>query len=403
MIKISIEKKAIADAAAVIGYAASLKSPGAMPAENSCLYLTPTTLTLYNTNEVNAVVVENIALAKVQGDTDIGSYCDRGIMVNTKKLAAVIKGCKDTVNIQIYDDKIVVGEGRRNYELSIYAVDRRSAPEFQLFDTPFKVKDVVKKLGFLQPIVENAHAVNYNTSAMFKDDMAMATDRTSAISIRKMELFGNALAGLGLLTDIKDAEAGEVMLGPDLFLGCLSKIDAEDGYVGITTDRDKIVVRVGNIIIYKSISSDFFPKTAVKKVMDDLNVLSADKIVNVEFSAKDFLEKLTDTRSIIESDSCYMTFVKGGDGIIIQGSNSKNGVGGEVVVPAKIEFPAAIAENQISASFLYAHMELIGKMFPAKEMPQIAVISNIVNATRSISYITVKTEELLFLCMPKAN
>lgn len=181
MVRIKLEKKDLTDPCAILAQVASMKSKGGAPTENSCINFTPTTLSMINSNAENAVAVEHVPFTVVEGD--INTLLDTGIMLNTKKLASIVKAAKKEVNmsIDLENGQVKFQSGRSSYSMDLYTIDKQRAldillMELHLFDYNIEVKQLLKLMAYCNSVTANAVGVSYLGGTLFDKNNSYSTD-----------------------------------------------------------------------------------------------------------------------------------------------------------------------------------------------------------------------------------
>ena len=389
MLKFTVERKAVEGATALLNQVANLRSAGATPSESSGIRFTPTTLTLSNLNEANGVVIENIPITVVDGD--IAQHLDVVYMLNTKKLDSVVRGSGSTVVFTIGEGKVIVGEDRRKYELSMFSVPPKEFPELRLLGYAVTVKDILKHMEDTNYITENTQNIGSLSGSLFSGKTLMASDRLSAIYIKDNQLFSNLPA------------QSDVLMCTDLFSTCLPKIGETEAMPGFTADGVRFVLCAGNIRLYKTLSNEQFPKDMLVKRLNTIEQSNLVKSEGIKVTVKldEFISKLKELNSIVESEDYQLIF--GTTQITVGNANIKSGAEGQAVVDAQVQFPAGVdPAGSATARFLYTHLELIGRIF--RGMPEITMYgSPVVQAgVQTLKYLTVYSAEKAYFITPRA-
>jgi len=390
MVKFTVEKKNIESATSLLNVVAGLKSVGATPSESSGITLTPGIVMLSNMNESNGIFISSIPIAVTEGE--IASHLESTYMVNSKKLDSIVRGSGKEVVFSIMEDKIIIGEGKRVYELALYKVPRKEIPETQELGHTVVLDKVLVNMSNSDAVTKNIINRADLAGTMFTAGGMLASDKISALHIKNSNLFENA-------------EHQDMIITTDLFAACASKIKQANAMPAITTDGKRFVLLFDNIVLCKSIRTEKFPivgiRTAISKSQEALD----GKVPNItaKISVSDFNNKLKEIRSIVESEEYILELNP--THISIKSSNSQQGTGGEEIVDAEVKF-SGIEIPSIASKFSFVHLELIGKLYSAKEdIVLIARIEGIEGIGKKpvISSIAIMGEEQSFVFLPKSS
>ena len=386
MVKFSVEKKALEEAAVMLVQVAGLKSIGAPPSESSGIYLTPTTMTLVNSNEANSVMVEDIPITV--GDGDINAHIEQAYMINTKKFASIIKGSKVSVNFLITESKVAIGEGNRRFDLAIFSAPKKELPAINLFDYKVDVKEVLKNISCADLITAQASNITELSGTLFSADKMFASDRLSALYIEKGGLFAGA------------PEMEDIVVAPDLFSTCLSKTKEKEVLVGFTEDKQRVVLKFGNVTLAKGRLTSKFPKEDLLKAVLGVQTTIKKGVLKATVSLNEFVEKLHEIREIVESDEYHIKFNREGT-IEIANNNLKSGTEGTVVVDATVTMGDDLGD-EIGGKFAYAHLDLFGKLFSGEDNVELHSSVGVQGTSKVLRYLAVKTDGKVFFCTPKS-
>lgn len=387
MVKFVVEKKVIGEATQLLNTVANLKSFGSTPAESSGLRLTPTTLSLTNINEANGVCVDNIPITIVEGD--VAPHLDFSYMINTKKLDGVVRGSTAAVSITIGDGKLLIGEDKRKYELSMFSVPPKEIPEIKLFGYAVDIKKVLKSMEDVNYITANAQNISTLSGSLFCGKTVMASDRISALYINDGAL-------------INSDDAVDRIMCTDLFAACLSRVEDAEAMPGLTEDGTRFVLKIGNTTIYKTLSAETFPKESLLKSVNGVtNNSTTTRIVSATIKLNEFMDKLRELHAIVEAEDYHISYNRNGS-LVIGNSNVRSGADGRSVVDAQITMPEDCAVDTIEAKFSYTHLELIGKLFRGTEEIKLFSGQAKQNKANTIGYIAVASAEKMYFFTPKA-
>jgi hypothetical protein len=343
-------------------------------------------MTLSNINEANGVLIENLPITILAGD--IGAHLDNVYMVNTKKLDSIVKGSGAVVNFLIEDgSKIVIGENKRRYELSLFSLARKDPQEVQMLGYNIDVKTVLKNMADSDCITTNS-TVAAMSGSLFSGTAIMSSDRISGLFIHAGGVFGEGVE--------------DIMLCPDLFSACLAKTKVKEAEPGFTAQRDRFVLKFDNVTLYKSILTEKFPKESLMQIVDNVKQAYEGKltipVIKAVINLDDFKVKLKELRSIVESNEYFLSYNRD-NCLHIKSHNIKGGTDGEAIIDAQVTMPDGIGDT-ISALFTHTHLELIGKLFPAGS--DITLISTLNTKAKSVAirYAAVYTEEKSYFFVP---
>ena len=362
-----VQKKDIVDQIGLVNIVSGLKSVGAAPAESSCLMFTPTTLKIYNFNEANAILVENIPITDVEGLDDV---VDKGIMVNTKKLSNIIKGSGDEILINVSQDKITIGEGKRKYDLSLFSIAHKEVPEIKLFDQKIETKKVLKDLQHSLKITNSMEQASEWSGTLFSGNTLLSSNKFSVLSITS-EFF-------------KDAP--DYLFSCDLFASCLK--GNEEFFIGTDSENKSIVIRFGNVTLFKNKLVETFPKESVLEYIKKAVEGSA-KSPKITINVAEFASKLKEIREIVEATVYQLEFKP--DSIIISNSNTGSGAEGSISLDVKSES----SFEPVTAPFDYTHLTALCELFEGD------VVCYMVLRNKIVTYLLVNTEKKVFFFVPK--
>lgn len=397
MLKFTIEKKKLDKATALLNQVSGLKSVGSTPAESSGITLTPTTVTLTNINDANAIVIENINFNLLEGD--VSQHLAHTYMVNTKKLDSIVKGCKQLVTFCITDAHILITEGKRKFELAMFKTIRQESIDTTIFTDKVNLSKVIKNLAATSEITSLSSNFSDSAGILITPKALLATDRACALAIFDHGLFTEA--------DTQSATyPGDMILIPDLFAACAAKIDTEEeAYIGVSTDFRRFVLRFSNIILMKALRTDSFPKVKIQRAIEEVynNDERVENMVYMNINPKEFMDKLKDLRSIVEAEEYFITLTKDGT-LQLSNSNNKNGTEGSVVVEGTpLGFPVNIPEDSIGAKFAYAHLDTIGTLFQGLEKITVSCVVKGTTKAPTIQYAAVRTDDRCLIILPRAQ
>jgi len=392
MIKFSVEKRALERATALLSQVSGLKSVGATPSETSGLTLTASSISLSNINEANGVLIENIPVTIMDGQ--ISDHLGSTYMVNTKKLDSVVRGSGASVFFCIEESKIVLGENKRRYELAMFSTERVEPEETKSLGYKVKIKDLVSSLGDAWCITENAQNSAVFSSSLFSGTTVMSSDRNSILNIEHGGLFGEGLPDL--------------MMAPDLFASCLTKVQAEEAEPGFTADSKRFVLKFDNITLYKTLTVEKFPKVTFQDHVSKIrqaakSELATTTVLKAEVNLLDLKTKLKEIHSIVEADKYHLTYLKSG-AVKISNHNIKGGAEGTATVDARLTVSPETPDG-LSAIFSYRHLELISELFPAGKDQTVTLLALLDAKSRVpvIKWIAVYSEAKSYCFTPAAQ
>jgi len=365
--KFKVLKNDIVDQIGLVSIVSGLKSVGASPAESSCLMFTPTTLRIFNSNEANAILVENIPITAVEG---IDEVVDKCLMVNTKKLSSIIRGSGEEILVTVSQDKITVGEGKRKYDLSLFSVERKEVPDFKLNDQKIETKKVLKDLQHSLKVTNSTEQASEWSGTLFTGNKMLSSDKTSVLCITS-DFF---------------KEAPDYLFSCDLFASCLK--GNEDFFVGTDSDNKKVVIRFGNVTLYKNKLAENFPKDTVLEYIEKA-VGESEKSPKITVNVSDFSNKLREIRDIVEANDYQLEFKP--DTISISNSNVGSGAEGSISLDVKSE----ATFEPVSALFAYNHLNALCELFDGD------IVCYVVLRNKKIMYLLVNTEKKVFFFVPK--
>jgi len=362
-----VQKNDIVDQISLVNIVSGLKSVGAAPAESSCLMFTPTTMSIYNFNEANAILVENIPITNVEG---IDEVVDKGIMVNTKKLSSIIKSSGDEILVNVSQDKITIGEGKRKYELLLFSIGRKEVPEIKLFDQKIETKKIIKDLQHSLKITNSMDQASEWSGTLFGGNKLLSSNKTSVLCITS-EFF-------------KDAP--DYLFSCDLFASCLK--GNEEFFVGTDVENKSIVIRFGNVTLYKNKLVENFPKDSVLSYIEKA-VGESEKSPKITLNVAEFSNKLQEIREIVEANDYQIEFKP--DSISISNSNVDRGAEGSISLDVKSE----ASFEPVTAPFDYHHLNALCELFDGD------IVCYVVLRNKKVTYLLVNTEKKVFFFVPK--
>lgn len=386
MVKFYVEKKAMGEAAIMLAQVSALKSIGAPPSESSSIYLTPTTMTLINSNEANSIMVENIPLTILDGE--VNEHIEQAYLINTKKFASIVKGCKSRVNFIITESNIAIGEGNRKYELAVYSAAKKDLPAMSLFDYKVDIKEVLKNLVDTDLITAQSVNITELAGTLFTGNNMAASDRLSALYIEN----GGMLAGA-------PDNIADIIITTDLFAACLSKTKEENAVIGFTDDKQSVVMKLGNITLAKRLLTSKFPKKQILASVNNIKKGIEKGGLKATISLKEFMDKLHEVREIVEADDYIIKFKRDGT-LSIENSNVKSGAEGMVVIDATVTMSQE-AGDEIGSKFAYIHLDMLGKLFSGEDNVELHSSMGAVDGVQVLRYLAVKTDGKVFFCTPK--
>lgn len=387
MVQFSIEKDALKDVVAILAQVSALKSPGASPSESSSLRLSPTMLSITNMNQSNGAVVENIPITVEKGD--IGPYLEKGYMVNTKKLASIVKGCGGTVKFMLdqKESKLAVGESNRRFDLAFYTVESDPPLEITFLDKKVPVQDILQHFSDADMITEMASEILSLSGVFFTQNEMLASDNYSGLHVSDVHFLDSVVP-----------EGTDVFIGTDLFSTCLSRTNEEEALLGFTPNAQRLAVKIGNVTIYKTLQTYEFPKAQIQKIIQRVENPNEKKVViRAKIPIKDFSEKLHELREIVETDEYYITLKA--NTVVINAANDRRGAEGCIILnPVEVEIPAGSGITELTAKFSYAHLGLFSRLFPGQDLLDMyaAVITK--NTEHTMEYLAAKSGNKLFFC-----
>lgn len=388
MLQITVNKKEISEATVMLAQVSALKSPGATPAENSCMNLTPTTMSLSNINEANAVLAENIPIVVTSGD--IGPYCDKGFMLNTKKLAAIVKNSSKEMIFTVDEDRghVLISSGRSSYTLEYYNTDKKPLHDVNLFNYTIQVKDILKTLQHTNGVTSRTSTVSYLSGTLFDKSDAYCTDKITGLYLKRSILF-----------DAAPDTLKDVLISTDLFAQCLSKTEEETAMPGITPSGDRIALRFKNITLFKRIMADSFPKDKFLRALQSIKETATDKLVIATIKTKDLMDIIKETHGIVEADAYNLTFEQ--TEIRISNSNARVGAGGATAIDAKdVTIPPSV-DKAIGGLFDISALLFIGEIFGESEEVTIKGSVGTYGGNVALGFIAIETEEAFYFAIPK--
>lgn len=350
MVKFTVEKKKLADAVTVLVPVSNLKSFGAAPSDRTAIQLTPTTMSMITMNDANGIVVENIPI--IVKDGDINTFLEKSYMVETKRFASAIKNSKEDILLTLAEETLSVGEGRKRYDLSLIVNNnKRSMPEVQMYDKPIVIKDVINNLVCTDMVTSNSDGSQMVLSGtLFYSNSAICTDRISGLYIENFGLFPEGFE--------------DVVFPTDLFLSGVSKTAEDTFLMGKTLDNRRIVIKFGNVTLYKSLISDKFPKRQVEKAVATAKKTINEKSCKALISLKEFSDKLKEIREVVEADEYNIVFNKKGE-VSIESANNKHMAKGELYIDAEVTLPDNIESTY--GKFIFTHLDMLQKIFKGED------------------------------------
>ena len=170
--------------------------------------------------------------------------------------------------------------------------------------------------------------------------------------------------------------------------------------MGITSDGRRIVMKLGNVVLYKSIVSEQFPKEKFVGAINSIRATKPEFLVSATVNAKQFIEKIKEHHGIIEAEQYTVTITA--NSLVISSSNAKIGTGGEVTIEAEEKpLPAEIGES-ISGIFEITPLLFIGEIFEGLETLEIRGAIGKQGETPVLTFIAIESENVFFFCVPKS-
>jgi hypothetical protein len=351
MIKFKVKKNQLVDSTNMVTNVVNVKSIGlgkqtVLASNDVAITLTPSTMNLVLSNQVNSIYCEQIPIEVIEGE--MSDHLDKSYKINAKKLSSIVKGSSKEVTFVISESTVAIGEGKRRFDLSFYVASRTDAPEIQLSENPIPIKTVVKNLNDSFLITSLSGKYEELSGTLFTNKGMVSSDRIAALYIRNGELFENA---------------EDLVFSTDLFSTCLSKTKEKEAFIGMTTNKQKVVLKINNMTITKSLLSTKFPKDAIFNIFETIENKIGRTTASAKISIKDFSEKLMEIRDIVESDKYFVKFNPEGY-VSLEDNNSLTGADGLVYVDAEV----SRSDTIIGGKFFFTHLETLIKIFPEKEV-----------------------------------
>ena len=386
MVKITIDKKVFNSALQMLLQVGGVKSIGATPNENTRLDIYQTSISMVATSGINMAVINDIPIEVLEGD--ITEYLGKPLMLHTKKFATASKGAGDRVNLHINGDKVKIGASDRAFILDSYEVTKNDPSPVSLFDYTIETKE-------LKNIFSELGLLTYSK-------IASGSAQDGAVFNGK-EAFGVVAAG-GLKyfdTKIFTLESSEdntlVAIHPDFFSACLAKTTEKEVTPGMTEDKSKVVLKVGNCYLYKAITLDTeFPFRSTDDVIKKAQgSRQAGNSVKTTVNVKEFMDNLKDVNEVIESESYNLKLTA--TNITIGSANVKVGAKGSINMPAATQIPVPNLES-VNGTYKYEHLLLIGSLFTEDEVEMCMDI----NQNGEAQNLFVENETKIYLFRPIA-
>lgn len=365
MFSFIVNKKELTDKINLLAAVSSLKSLGASPAENSCFTFNGNTLSLSNNNEANGIIIENIPISEVNGE-----IIEKGLMINTKKFASIIKGCGDNIKIIVNEQNIIIGEGKRKYELSLYSIEPKTLPSFKLNDKPIDLNKVTNTFKNSNMVTENYTESTDFSGTFFRENKAYSSDRSSVLVINDAAIESNI----------------DLLFATDLFSVCLNKISDGELFLGLSEDKGKIVLNWGNVYIYKTLLHENYK---INAVIGRTKELETKQNFKVKLSLKEFTAKLKEIKEIVEAEEYTLAFTK--DTLTITNRNLKSGTDGSVVMDI-------VCDKEVSyeGKFTYLHLNILTNQFSEDEIEWTVLLED-----NEIERVAVITAEKIYYFIQK--
>jgi hypothetical protein len=389
MVTLTVEKKDILNASKMLAQVAGLKSPGATPAENSSIQLSLQSMSLFNTNEANSISIENIPLAIKNGD--ISPHLESAININTHKLATVIKSTAKQVELIIDRDSITINTGKGQYKLNAYQVDAKKPFEVRFCEEKVPEKELANLFRWANILTSNLETFSDLSGVLIAKGYSICTDRQACLYYEN-SIFDNYLS-----------QDQDILINPDLFATCLSNKSDEAISYGITEDGKRMAIRIGNTTLYKTLLAGNFPKSnlvsSINKIKGQSTFASA--TVNV----KDFISKIEDHRSIVESGIVCLTIDK--SLVSISSTNSKVGAEGIEIIESKDNTVPSELGKEAVALFSTDNLLFIGQIF--SDLEEVSICERLISDTKKadaspkIGCVFVKTDKIVYFATAKSE
>jgi hypothetical protein len=392
MLKFSIEKKAIAPHAGLLANVAGLKSPGAPVIEQCGLMLTGSLLTITAINEANAIVIEDIPIVVEEGNP--ADFADRTTRVNVKKLVSIIKTAKDTIHFLMEDNRLTIKTGKTTYTLEAYRSDRSAMPALRMASKQVPLKMLTQIFRKAHMLTQNTEVVTVLSGCLISGNELFCTDRVSAIYMKKT----------GLADVMPESIKGDILIAPDLFATCLPKFDEEAGSIGITESGNRLIIKVGNTYLGKTLMSGTYDKEKILKVYKTILAVGSDNGVFATINLSEFVEKMKEYQGIMELDRHMVVLSREGT-LRIFSKNSKVGVGASEVMieAANLKMPPQVGD--VYGGELMAKAILnAGDIFGEEEKPEFDITMNIVTVNKILcpSVFSIDTPTMLYFTVPRS-
>ena len=358
MVQISINKNIMAEATQMLLQVSTVKSPGSSPNENTLFSVSPTTLSLVATSNAHMAHIKDIPIKIDNGN--IMDHVDKPLMINTKKLAGIVKTCGETVHVKLGDDKIKMGSARKTFVLDSYDISSYEIPEVKLFDYEIDTKILKNLFNELSSItyskVGGKSSINASSDgAIFCGKEVFGVNRGGSLKYFNSKLFKEEYI----------EENRKISIHPDFFSACLSKTSEEKVIPGISSDQTKVVLKVGNCILYKSmiLDSENFNYSSNDKILKKaIENHKSGKSVEIKLNFQDFITNLREAHGIVESQA-YDIIVKKSGKVGIKSENKSVGASSLSFMDAKVKFPDNLQIEEFTGRYDYTHLDIIGEVF----------------------------------------
>ena len=386
MVKFTIEKSELAEAAIVMSAVANVKSQGAAPTDSMAVYLTISTMTLVISNEANRCVIKDIPIAVVEGE--IGQHTEQAYMINTRKFASIIKNSTKTIQFKVAETQISISAGKRRFDLAVHTTIQKDIIGINLMPTPVNTKEILPSFINANTLTSQVNGIAEFIGTLFVKNMLLTSDRISALYIKDCKVFPD------------DQDIPDIVIATDLFAAVLPKIKETSAYVGFTTDGQELVFQIDNITLAKRCLENKFPKVQLLEAIDSIVHTENPNAIIAKVSMKEFMDKLHEIKEIVEADQFFLTFNKADQSISIQQNNTaQNGTEGEVLVDAEITMPEGVVDG-ISDKFSYVHLDMFNKVFAKEKELTFITEHRILDNDQVLKQLCVKTDDKAFFCTP---
>lgn len=349
MFSITADKKNLVNALQVLIKVSSVKSSGAIPNENTRIDVTPTSMTLSASSMANHAIAKDIPI-EIEGD--IGDYNESPLMINTKKFLASVKAISGSVTLSFKEGRVKIGKGNKAFVLDGFSVSTTDIPECTFYDYKISTKELEKTLKEISSILKIPSRWNED-GAFFMGSETIGPSDGGFIWLKNSGLF-------------KILEE-PVFIHPDFFMACLGKVEEEEATPGLSVDKTKVVLSVGNFLLYKSIKESSFPSHLIDKIREGTEQKeSNNRTITCNTNISDVLNGIKESHGIIEADIYTITVKR--EGIEISAANSLAGAKGKVFIKGENILPDDISE--ISGDYSYQYLSIIPQIFDStKEVP----------------------------------